>query len=162
MKSTAERTWRHLDTCQFETVIKANVPSVKHRDGRIEEVAVPWADRCQRITQLQAQAVIIWLQACGNVTRVAEIMRLDWQAVYNIMKAAVERLGVKAVAMDMWAARTAQITYHYLLPHPAICLRKNLSTRRHAGMPLEWFSRHARSSSSACSGVMNRPLSRLT
>ena len=62
-----ERTWRHLDTCQFETVIKANVPSVKHRDGSIEEVAVPWADRYQRITQLLAQAVIIWLQACGNV-----------------------------------------------------------------------------------------------
>ena len=37
----AERTWRHLDTCQFETVIKANVPSVKHRDGSIEDIAVP-------------------------------------------------------------------------------------------------------------------------
>ena len=49
-----ERTWRHLDTCQFETVIKANVPSVKHRDGSIEEIAVPWADRYQRITQLLA------------------------------------------------------------------------------------------------------------
>lgn len=24
-----ERTWRHLDTCQFETLITANVPSVK-------------------------------------------------------------------------------------------------------------------------------------
>ena len=87
----AERTWRHLDTCQFETVIKANVPSVKHRDGSIEEIAVPWADRYQRITKLLAQAVIIWLQACGNVTKVAEIMRLDWQTVNNIMKAAVER-----------------------------------------------------------------------
>jgi transposase len=40
-----ERTWRHLDTCQFETVIHANVSSVKQRDGSIEEVAVPWADR---------------------------------------------------------------------------------------------------------------------
>ena len=86
-----ERTWRHLDTCQFETVIHANVPSVKHRDGSIEEVAVPWADRYQRITKLLAQAVIIWLQACGNVTKVAEIMRLDWQTVNKIMKAAVER-----------------------------------------------------------------------
>lgn len=71
-----ERTWRHLDTCQFETVIEANVPSVKHRDGSIEEIAVPWADRYQRITKLLAQAVIIWLQACGNVSKVAEIMRL--------------------------------------------------------------------------------------
>ena len=66
-----------MDTCRFETVIKANVPSVKHRDGNIEEVAVPWADRYQRITQLLAQVVIIWLLACGNVTKVTEIMRLD-------------------------------------------------------------------------------------
>jgi len=69
-----ERTWRHLDTYQFETVIKANVPSMKHRDGSIEEIAAPWADRYQRITKLLAQAVIMWLQACGNLTKVAEIM----------------------------------------------------------------------------------------
>jgi hypothetical protein len=34
-----ERKWRHLDTCQFETIIEANVPSVKYRDGKIDEVA---------------------------------------------------------------------------------------------------------------------------
>jgi len=73
-----ERTWRHLDTCQFETLITANVPSVKHQDGSIEEIAVPWAERYQRITKLLAQAVILWLEACGNVSKVAEIMRLDW------------------------------------------------------------------------------------
>ncbi len=86
-----ERTWRHLDTCQFETLITANVPSVKHQDGSIEEIAVPWAARYPRTTKLLAQAVIMWLEACGNVTKVAEIMRLDWQTVNNIMKAAVER-----------------------------------------------------------------------
>ena len=69
-----ESTWRHLDTCQFETVIKANVPSMKHRDGSIEEIAVSSADRYKRITKLMAQAVIMWLQACGNVTLVAEIL----------------------------------------------------------------------------------------
>ena len=86
-----ERTWRHLDTCQFETRIIASVPSVKHQDGSIEEIAVPWAERYQRITKLLAQAVIIWLEACGNVRKVAEIMRLDWGTVNTIMKAAVER-----------------------------------------------------------------------
>jgi len=86
-----ERTWRHLDTCQFETLITANVPSVKHQDGSIEEVAVPWAERYQRITKMLAQAVILWLEACGNVSKVAEIMGLDWGTVNSIMKAAVER-----------------------------------------------------------------------
>ena len=86
-----ERRWRHLDTCQFETVIEANVPSVKYRDGSIEEVAVPWADRYQRFTRLLEQAVIMWLEACGNVDKVASTMRLDWQTVNRIMERAVER-----------------------------------------------------------------------
>lgn len=86
-----ERQWRHLDTCQFETIIKARVPSVRHADGRVEEVAVPWAERYQRVTKLLAQAVIVWLQACGNVDKVAAIMRLNWSTVNSIMKAAVGR-----------------------------------------------------------------------
>jgi len=86
-----ERTWRHLDTCQFETLITASVPSVKHQDASIEEIAVPWAESYQRITKLLAQAVILWPEARGNVSKVAEIMRLDWGTVNAIMKAAVER-----------------------------------------------------------------------
>ena len=86
-----ERRWRHLDTCQFETIIEASVPSVKYRDGKIEEVAVPWADRYQRYSKLMEQAVIMWLQACGNVDKVAATMRLDWQTVNRIMERAVER-----------------------------------------------------------------------
>lgn len=87
----SERRWRHLDTCQFETIIVADVPSVKYRDGTIEEVAVPWADRYQRFTKLLEQAVLMWLQACGNVDKVAATMRLDWQTVNRIMERAVER-----------------------------------------------------------------------
>ena len=86
-----QRTWRHLDTCQFETVISAQVPSVKYADGRVEEVAVPWAERYQRVTRLMAQAVVVWLQACGSVSQVAKVMRLHWHTVNAIMKAAVER-----------------------------------------------------------------------
>ncbi len=50
---------------------------------------MPWAEGYQRITKLLAQAVIIWLKACGNVTKATELMRLDWQTVNKIMKAAV-------------------------------------------------------------------------
>jgi transposase len=86
-----ERSWRHLDTCQFETLITGLIPSVKYQDGSIEEIAVPWADRYQRYTKLFEKAVVMWLEACGNVSKVAEMMRLDWQTVNRIMKAAVER-----------------------------------------------------------------------
>lgn len=86
-----ERKWRHLDTCQFETIIEARVPSVLYPGGKVEEVVVPWADRYQRVTRMLAQAVIVWLEACGNVKKVAEIMRLEWNTVDGIMRAAVER-----------------------------------------------------------------------
>jgi len=33
--------WRHLDTCQFETIIKARVPQLKYSDGSVEELNRP-------------------------------------------------------------------------------------------------------------------------
>jgi hypothetical protein len=47
-----EREWRHLDTCQFETLIKARVPQLKYSDGTVEELVVPWAERYSRVTTL--------------------------------------------------------------------------------------------------------------
>lgn len=61
-------TWRYLDTCQFETLISARIPSVKYADGQVEEMALPWAERYQRVTRLMAQAVV-WLQAYGSVSQ---------------------------------------------------------------------------------------------
>jgi hypothetical protein len=29
----SERQWRHLDTCQFESIIKASIPQLKFSDG---------------------------------------------------------------------------------------------------------------------------------
>ncbi len=91
MHKWTERSWRHLDTCQFETLITARVPSVKYADGRVEEVSVPWAERYQRVTRLLAQAVIIWLGSCQNISEVAKIMRLNWHTINAIVRAAVEQ-----------------------------------------------------------------------
>jgi transposase len=44
-----ERQWRHLDTMQFETVLTARVPRVKHPDGKVETVRVPWAEKGGRL-----------------------------------------------------------------------------------------------------------------
>ena len=59
-----ERQRRHLDTCQFETLIKARVPQLKSSDGTVEELSVPWAERYSRVTTLLAGFVIKLLQAC--------------------------------------------------------------------------------------------------
>ena len=54
----SERQWRHLDTCQFETLIKARVPQLKYSDGTVEELAVPWAERYSRVTLLMEAFVV--------------------------------------------------------------------------------------------------------
>ena len=86
-----ERTWRHLDTCQFETRIVAKVPRLKFKSGRVEDAAVPWAERYSRITVMMEAFVVRLLQAAANVKRVTTLVKLDWHTVNAVMRRAVER-----------------------------------------------------------------------
>ena len=86
-----EREWRHLDTCQFETRIKAEVPRLKYKSGRVEDAAVPWAERYSRITLLMEAFVVRLLQAAASVSRVASLIKLDWHTVNAVVARAVER-----------------------------------------------------------------------
>ena len=87
----SERQWRHLDTCQFETLIKARVPQLKYSDGTVEELSVPWAGRYSRVTSLMAGFVIKLLQACPTTQAVCTLTRLSWSTVNAIMVSAVAR-----------------------------------------------------------------------
>lgn len=46
------RRWRHLDSCQFKTVIAADVPRVQCEEHGSQFVAVPWAEKYGRFTRL--------------------------------------------------------------------------------------------------------------
>ena len=85
------REWRHLDTYQLETRIVAEVPRVKYKSSRVEDVTVPWAERYSRITRMMEGFVIQLLVAASNVKRVAGLLRLDWHTVNAVIKRAVER-----------------------------------------------------------------------
>ncbi len=87
----SERQWRHLDTCQFETLIKARVPQLKYSDGTVEELTVPWAERYSRVTTMMAGFVIKLLQACPTTQAVCTFTGLSWSTVNAIMVSAVER-----------------------------------------------------------------------
>src|ERR1700691_5557563 len=39
-----ERRWRHLDTCQFQTILVAQVPRVECEVHGVKQVRVPWAE----------------------------------------------------------------------------------------------------------------------
>ena len=47
------RTWRHLDTCQFQTHLRAEIPWVQCPAHGVKQVRVPWAEPRSRFTLLR-------------------------------------------------------------------------------------------------------------
>jgi transposase len=86
-----ERQWRHLDTMQFQTLIRARLPRAQCSQCGVKTVAAPWADKHSRFTLLFEAFAIEVLQACGNVQRAAALLELDWQTAHGIMQRAVQR-----------------------------------------------------------------------
>jgi transposase len=82
---TLERRWRHLDTCQYRTILIANLPRVKCKEHGIVRVAVPWAEPGSRFT-----LAIDWLHE-ASLSAVARLLALTWDEVDGIQGRAVKR-----------------------------------------------------------------------
>jgi transposase len=85
-----ERKWRHLDTCQYKTILVCRVPRVRCPEHGVQQVLVPWAEPNSRFTGHFEALVINWLRT-ANIKAVAELMTLTWVEVDGIMKRAVAR-----------------------------------------------------------------------
>lgn len=86
-----ERTWRHLDTMQFETILKARLPRTQCPDCGVKTITVPWAEPHGRFTLMFEAFAIRVLQAAASVERARSLLRLSWHSVHQIMERAVER-----------------------------------------------------------------------
>lgn len=86
-----ERTWRHLDTMQFETLIHSQVPRTKCAEHGVKTMKTPWAGRSSRFTLLFEAFAITVLQSCSSVSKATALLRLDWHCGQEIMRRAVER-----------------------------------------------------------------------
>jgi transposase len=89
--TSPERTWRHLDTMQFKTEIRAAVPRSRCEKCGVKTVAVPWAGKHSRFTLLFEALAIKVLQAASCVKRAAELLGLGWDAMHSIIERAVQR-----------------------------------------------------------------------
>lgn len=86
-----QRVWRHLDTMQFLTELRARVPRLRYEDGSTAVARVPWAGEKSRWTEaFEAMAVMLLLGARSQ-SQAAEWLRLDWSSVQRIKARAVER-----------------------------------------------------------------------
>lgn len=102
-----ERTWRHLDTMQFTTALKARIPRSRCSACGVKTVAVPWGGKHSRFTLMFEAFAIEVLNACSCISRAAALLGLSWSSVHSILERAVdrglERRGVddiKHVGMD--------------------------------------------------------------
>lgn len=86
-----ERTWRHLDAMQFETIIVCRSPRVNCPKHGIKTVKVPWADNYSRFTYLFEKFAIDVLEASKNITAAIKLLDISWRQTHNIQKRAVER-----------------------------------------------------------------------
>lgn len=87
---TAQRTWRHLDTCQYQTLLHAATPRTHCPEHGVHAVRLPWAEPHSRFTLLFERLAIDWLQAASQKA-VAERLGLSWDEVHGIMERAVAR-----------------------------------------------------------------------
>ena len=85
-----ERRWRHLDTCEYRTVIVAQVPRVRCPHNGVRQITVPWGDPGSRFTSAFEAYAIGWLLE-APVAAVSRRLRISLDQVDGIMQRAVQR-----------------------------------------------------------------------
>ena len=85
-----ERTWRHLDSCQFQTYLHARIPRVVCGEHGVVQVLVPWAVPRSRFTLLFERLAIDVLRQC-DVSGATRILRISWDEAWGLMERAVTR-----------------------------------------------------------------------
>jgi transposase len=85
-----ERVWRHLDTCQYRTLVHARIPRLDCPTHGIRQVRVPWAAEKSRFTALFEALAIDWMKHAAIAT-VAERLALSWDEAAAIQARAVRR-----------------------------------------------------------------------
>lgn len=86
-----ERTWRHLDTCQFQTFLRARVPRVSCPEHGVVQAEVPWAEPRGRFTMLFERFAIQVLLQCQTTKGACVLLRISWDEAQAIRDRAVKR-----------------------------------------------------------------------
>jgi transposase len=87
---TRRRSWRHLDTCQFKTILVADVPRVECSEHGVLQIDVPWAAPDSGFTVLMECFIIDWLLE-ASISAVARRMHLTWDEIDGVKQRAVKR-----------------------------------------------------------------------
>lgn len=101
------RSWRHLDTMQFRTILTCRVPRSRCPDHGVKTIAVPWAGTSSRFTLLFERFAVDVLASARNLTAACAILRVSWDQAQLLMEHAVARglsrrdcTGIRYVGLD--------------------------------------------------------------
>lgn len=87
---TRRRSFRHLDTCQFKTILEADVPRIQCPVHGVLQISIPWAEPNSGFTALMEALIIDWLQE-ASIAAVSRRMGLTWEQIDGVMQRAVRR-----------------------------------------------------------------------
>ena len=115
-----ERQWRHLDTCQYMTILRASVPRVKCGSCGVVTASIPWAQPYSRFSEMFECYAIDILQSCQVIERSADLLRISPDQLHYLMQKSVERglalrqsvcMPITSLAID---EKSLQTGHHYV------------------------------------------------
>ena len=86
-----ERKWRHLDTMQFETELRARVPRCQCERCGVKTIGVPWAAKHSPFTWMFEAFGVAVLQSAASTSEACALLRIGWEGAQRLMERAVQR-----------------------------------------------------------------------
>ncbi len=86
----AERTWRHLDTCESTTWLHARLPRVSCPEHGVVQVATPMSDGSSRFTVAMERRCVDTLLECSR-EGTSRLTGLSWDEADGLMRRSVAR-----------------------------------------------------------------------
>lgn len=84
------RRWRHLDSCEFQTILVADIPRVQCPEHGVKQVAIPWSDgRAPYTAKFESYIIDLLLET--TISAASRLAGLGWDAIAGIQERAVMR-----------------------------------------------------------------------
>lgn len=154
----AERRWRHLDSCQFRTVLHARPPRIECKTDGVRQVDLPWAEPGGRFTSM-FESLAIEVLLATDIKNAASILCITWDQAWHLMQRAVIRgrqakaeqvPGLMGVDEKSYAKRHKYVTVVYDLERATV---EYLGRGRDFGSLAAYFKAFAPESLAGIQGI---------